>query len=175
MDCSEIIGVYQANLYINKDVTIRRPDISKENEVDIIAHSQGSFKIERQDNPRWKREINNSRNYKEVFQDTLIFELFGLNDNNEEVLSGIRNNRVGFIVELVLKEGRSIVFETPMFISIPTEKPENTRNYRIELQYKQPTFSNYLKKLNTIFFAYNLISLGGENILSANSNTIITA
>ena len=174
--CSpEIIGITRIGIYINDHIRIRRPDPSKENEVDLIAHSQGSYTIQDiNELPKWERTINNSENYKQSFEDRFSFVLHGINNNVPKIILDLRNNRLGYIVEIITTNGNSFVFPTPVFLDSENTKPINSHSWQVSLSYRVPTFQDKLKKLNTLLMTQSYIWLGGSNILGYGDGAIVS-
>lgn len=171
----EVQGVKALAFYINDDVRINRPDPSVENEVDIIAHSTGSFIIgDTYEYPKWERSIEYSENYKEQFTDKFTFILNGIENDVPLIIESMRNNRLGYVTEVVTTGNRSYVFPAPVFLDMENTKKINSHSWSVSLGYRVPTFQDRLIKLNTILMAYNYI-LGGDNsVLGGGGNEAIT-
>lgn len=172
----EIQGIRKLALYINDNVRIRRPDPSKENEVDLIAHGEGSFVIlDVNELMRWEREVDYSGNYKQNFIDTFTFLLHGIKNNVPEILESLRNNRLGYIAEIITTGGKSFVFPAPVFINEDNTKKVNSHSWEVSLSYRVPTFEDKLIKLNTVLMTESYILLGDDQILSSEPNTAIVS
>ena len=171
----EIQGIRRLALYINSDVRINRPDASKENEVDIIAHGKGSFVIDEViEVAKWEREINYSENYKPNFIDTFTFSLHGLKNNVPFILKSMRNNRLGYIVEIITTGNKSYVFQAPVFLNEDNTKPINSHSWQVSLSYRVPTFEDRLIKLNTVLMTESYILVGDNAILGNGDGAIVS-
>ena len=172
---NEIIGVKKIALYINKGVRINRPDPSIENEVDLIAHAQGSFVInEVKEYPKWERELGFSGNYKQNYTDTFSFLLHGIENEVPEIIKSLRNNRCGYVVEIVTTGNKSFVFPAPVFLNENNTKQIDSHSWSVSLSYRVPTFEDRLIKLNTILMIYSYILVGDNQILGdGNGNPIV--
>lgn len=170
----EIQGVKSLAFYINNDVRINRPNPSIENEVDLIAHGTGSFVINANNEyPKWERSIEYSENYKEQFIDKFSFTLHGIENDVPEIIEAMRNNRLGYVTEIVTTGNKSFVFPAPVFLDIENTKKVDSHSWNISLSYKVPTHLDRLIKLNTILMVYSYI-LGGENsVLAGSSNSVV--
>ena len=175
-DCNkEIIGIKKLALYINDDVRINRPDPSKENEVDLIAHGQGSFVIsDMTEQAQWERTIDFSGNYKQNYIDEFSFFLHGIENNVPGILKSLRNNRLGYIAEIVTTGNKAFVFPAPVFLNVKNTKKVNSHSWNVSLSYRVPTFQNYLTKLNTLLMTESYILLGGNNILGSGTGVIVS-
>lgn len=173
MSCrKEITSVSKIALYINKNVRFQYPDASNENEIDLIAHGQGSFIIDQvNEYPKWARELAYSGNYKVNYVDTFSFLLHGVETNVPSILRNLRNNRVGYIAEIITTGGYSYVFPAPVFLNQNNIKQINSHTWEVSLSYRVPTFEDRLNKLNTILMAYSYI-LGGDNVVLGGGNNI---
>lgn len=172
IDCVvEIAGVRRMALYINDDVRVNRPDPSIENEVDLIAHGTGSFVIDQVNElTRWKRQIEYSKNYKPIFKDTFTFLLHGLETNAPEILETLRNNRLGYIVEIITTGGKSFVFPAPVFMDEDNTKEVNSNSWQVSMSYRVPTFEDKLIKLNTTLMTSSYILIGNNGVMAVGSN-----
>ena len=172
-NCTEIAGIYRIALYVNRFVRYNRPDISIEDVVDFIVHAKGSVVIEPKNQPKWQREIAYSENYKPSYMDTFSFFLDGINNDTPSILDAIRKNRNGYILELITIDNRSLVFPTPVFISTNSIKEVNSRNWQVELKYREPTFNNYLDKNNTLLQTNNYLSFGSVGLFGVGSGNVL--
>ena len=172
-NCAEIAGIYKIALYVNKFIRYNRPDVSIEDVVDFIVHARGSVIVNQENKPTWSREISYSENYKPIYSDTFTFFLDGINNDTPEILQAIRSNRNGYILELITIDNRSLVFPTPVFISKNSIKEVNSRNWQIELKYREPTFNNYLDKNNTLLQTNNYLSFGSVGLFGVGLNTVL--
>ncbi len=171
---SEIIGVKKIALYINKDVRYNYPDPSIENEVDLIAHATGSFVInEVKELPKWERELGNSGNYKINYSDIFSFLLHGTENNVPEILQSLRNNRLGYITEIITTSNKSFVFPTPVFLNENNTKQIDSHSWSVSLTYRVPSLEDKLNKLNTLLMTQSYILLGGNNILGNGAGAAI--
>jgi hypothetical protein len=170
----EVLGLYRMALYINKDVKYNYPDPSKKSEVDLIAHGTGSYVIENYDNPKWERTVNYSQNYKQNYLDKFIFELKGVENEIPAIIKDLRNNRLGYIAEIITLNNNSYVFPQPVFLSIENTKQVNQNNWIVELSYRVETFKDYFKKLNTVLMVASYLSIGNNAFLSNKNNNVIT-
>lgn len=173
---SEIVGIKTIALYINKDVRINRPNPSIENEVDIIAHAQGSFVInEVKEQPKWERELGYSGNYKQNYSDTFSFLLHGIENNVPGILKSLRNNRLGYIAEIITTGNKSFVFPAPVFLNENNTKQIDSHSWSVSLTYRVPTFLDRLTKLNTILMVFSYILVGDNQILGDGQGNPIVA
>lgn len=171
---TEIIGVKSIGLYINKDVRLRRPDPSIENEIDLIAHATGSYIInEDKEQPKWERTLNYSGNYKTAYQDEFVFLLHGIENNVPEILRELRNNRNGYIVEVITTGNKSFVFPAPVFLNQSNTKQIDSHSWQVSLSYRVPTFEDYLIKLNTVLMIYNYVLTGNNSVLGGSQAAVI--
>jgi hypothetical protein len=162
---TEIVGVRKIALYINKNVRIRRPNPAIENEVDVIAHAIGSFVInEVIEQPRWERSTTYSSNYQSSYVDTFSFILHGIENNIPGILESLRNNRLGYVAEIVTTGGKSFVFPSPVFLENSNVKEINSHSWQVSLTYRTPTFEDKLKKLNTLLMTSSFITLAPNRI-----------
>ncbi len=174
-DFPEITGVKTIAFYVDKGVSMNRPDPSVEDEVDLIAHGVGSVVVDVTESPKWQRGIDHSENYGEIYKDTFLFNMYGTTQETRDTIKFFRENKAyGFITELILLDGRSFVFPTPVFVSIPTEKKANQRGWFLEMTYKVPTKQDYLTKLNTLLATQSYILVGNNLILGYGSGAIVS-
>ena len=170
----EIQGVKTLAFYINDDVRIKRPDASKENEVDLIAHGTGSFIInEIIEQPKWERTIETSGNYKGTFIDKFSFILHGIENEIPEIILKMRNNRLGYVTEVVTRGNKSYVFPAPVFLDNENTKRIDSHSWNVSLGYRVPSHEDRLIKLNTIIMAYNYVLTGNNNVLAGGSDAIV--
>lgn len=163
---NEIIGVKTIALYVNKDVIFNRPDPAVENEIDLIAHAEGSVVIsDTNEYPKWSRKIDYSGNYKQFYQDTFSFFLHGIENDTPAILKFLRQNRKGFITEIITTGNKSFVFPSPVFVSDIYEKQDNSHSWEVVLSYRKPTFQDKLNKLNTLLMTHSYILVGDNKIL----------
>ncbi len=172
----EIVGVQQLALYINDSVRIRRPDPAIENEVDLIAHAQGSFVInEINEYPKWIRNTTYSGNYQPIYSDEFTFILHGIESNAPEIIESLRNNRLGYVVEIITTGNQSFVFPSPVFLNKENTKQIDSHSWQISLSYRIPSFKDKLTKLNTILMTQSYILVGDNQILGDGSGRAIVA
>jgi hypothetical protein len=170
-ECKGILGINKIVLYENKGVKFIRPDISKQNEVNFIWSGSENYVIDYSKNPTWQRSVNYSANYEPSFADKFNFVLFG-NDNNKNINS-IRKNRSGFIVEVQTVDGKSFIFPSPVFVVGVSEMSQDDKSWQVEMNYRQPTFKDYLLKLNTMVMTGNYILSNSNGLLISKENTIL--
>ncbi len=171
----EIIGIKSIALYINDNVSISRPDPSKENEVDIIVHGQGSYVIsDINEYPKWERVLINSENFTQKFIDVFSFNLHGIENQIPQSLQDIRNNRLGYIVEIITTGGKSFVFPTPVFLDSENTKLVNSHSWNVSLSYRVATFNDKLLKLNTLLMNNSYIIVGDNEILGYGDGAIVS-
>lgn len=161
----ESTGVYRAVLYNNYNLKLIRPDISKPNEIHLINYGGGAIIIDNSDDPKWTRTIATGPNYKETFQDTLQFNLYGLNDENESIINNLYTNINGWILELQLNNGQNIIFPTPVYLNQDVIFDYNNGNSIVNISYSVPTLQDYLIKLNNLVFAYSFVLIGSDSVL----------
>jgi len=170
----EIVGVRKIALYVNEDVRFRFPDPSKENEIDLIAHATGSVVVDDAiELPKWEREVGYSANYKQNYLDTFSFLLHGIENDVPEIIKSMRNNRKGYIVEIITTGGKSFVFPSPVFLSNNNTKQIDSHTWNVELKYRVQTFKDKYTKLNTIFMVNSYIATDNNTILGGGLNTAI--
>ena len=173
---SEIQGVKTIALYVNADVKFRFPNPVNENEIDLIAHSVGSVVINDQNEmPKWERTVDYSANYKQQYSDTFSFFVHGLRNGVPEIIKAMRNNRKGYVVEIITKDNESLVFPTPVFLDNENTKQDNSHSWTISLSYRVPTFQDYYLKLNTLLMINSFILVGDSQILGAGEGVAIVA
>lgn len=161
----EVVGIQQLALYINKGVRIRRPDPSVENEVDLIAHAQGSFIInEVKELPKWTRNTTYSGNYQPSYSDEFTFILHGIESNAPTIIEKLRNNRLGYVVEIITTGNQSYVFPTPVFLNSDNIKQIDSHSWQVSLSHRLPTFQDKLTKLNTLLMTQSYITLAQNRI-----------
>ena len=166
----------QLALYINKDVDFKFPNTSIKNEVDLIAHAEGSIVIDDPNElPKWERTIITSDNYTEMYEDVFTFFVHGIENETPQVITDLRTSRVGFVAEVITKGSKSFVFPSPVFVSKKNVKKVNSHSWEVELTYRVPTARNYYKKLNTLLMTNSYIALGNNVILGAKGNLAIVS
>ena len=171
-ECREVLGVSKIILYENKGVKFLRPDISKPNEVNFIWSGSENYVIDYTSFPKWKRIIDYSKNYRPIFADQFSFLWYG--NEKDESIQSLRKNRNGFIVEIQTVTDESFVFPAPVFVSEITETEKNVKTWEIILNYRQPTFLNYLTKLNTIIMTGSYLLINNNGLLISKNNTVLT-
>jgi hypothetical protein len=172
----EIATLKKLALYINDNVRINRPDPSKENEVDLIAHGQGSFVIsDVNEVAKWERVIDFSGNYKQNYVDEFSFLLHGIENNVPGILESLRNNRLGYIAEIITTGNKSFVFPAPVFLNEKNTKAVNSHSWNVSLSYRVPTFENYLTKLNTVLMTQSYILVGANQVLGDGAGSAIVS
>ncbi len=172
----EVTGVKTLAFYVNKNVEFHRPDISKENEIDLITHGVASLVIAHTEYPAWQRILTPSANAGNLYQDIFTFSIYGTTENEDNVLAFFQAYRqYGFITEMILIDGRSFVFPSPVFVTEEIEKAKNRRHWPIQMNYRVPTTKNKLLKLNTLLATHSYISLGGNYILGATGSIPIVS
>ena len=148
-NCGEALELASLTIYKNVGLDIVYPDIMNLQEVNIATNGAFELTAEGLSRPKWEREITNSANFVEQYQDTFSFNLLGLNEDTIAELNKIRDSRTGFIVRALTVEGENLVFLTPSFISNNSIINVNKRSAVIEMRYKVPTFENF-KGINLI-------------------------
>jgi len=170
----EIIGILRMALYINKDVRFNFPDPSIENEVDIIAHAQGSYVIsDVEEYQKWERSVSYSANYKQNYSDIFSFTLHGIDNNVPGIIQSLRNNRLGYICEIITKENKSFVFPCPVFLDEKNTKPIDSNSWNVSLSYRVPTFQDKYNKLNTLLMTESFVLIGGMSVLGWGAGQIV--
>jgi len=173
---NEIIGIQRMALYINKDVRYNYPDPSNENEVDLIAHAQGSFVInEINEYIKWERTVNFSGNYKQNYIDNFSFLLHGIKSNAPGIITEMRNNRLGYIIEIITTGNKSYVFPAPVFLNKNNTKKIDSHSWNVSLSYRIPTFEDRLTKLNTLLMTQSYITLADNKILGDGTGKAIVS
>lgn len=172
----EIVGIKQLALYINDGIRIRRPDAAVENEVDLIAHAQGSFVINEIDElPKWERATGTSGNGNPNYEDTFSFFLHGIESNAPEIIESLRNNRLGYVVEIITTGNQSFVFPSPVFLDSDNTKQINSHSWTVSLTYRVLSLKDKLIKLNTILMTQSYILVGDNQILGDGLGRAIVA
>jgi hypothetical protein len=170
----EIVGVKKIALYINEDVRINRPNPNVENEVDLIAHAQGSFVIDEvKENPKWQRTVSYSDNFNQEYSDEFTFQLNGIENNVPEIIRSLRNNRLGYVVEIITTGNKSYVFPTPVFLNEENTKQIDSHSWNVSLGYRVPTSQDKLNKLNTILMIYSYVLGGGGDVVGGGVNDVL--
>ena len=87
-DCTkEIIGVKSLTLYLNSGIQLARPNISVENEVNLITNGQGSFIIsDVKALPKWERTLGYSGNYTQNYFDEFTFLVTGVENEIPSII-----------------------------------------------------------------------------------------
>lgn len=161
----EIQGIQRMALYINKDIRYRYPDPSNENEVDLIAHAKGSFVInEVKELLKWERSVTYSENYRQNYNDEFSFLLHGIENNVPGIIQDLRNNRLGYIVEIITTGNQSFVFPAPVFLNEDNTKQIDSHSWQVSLSYRVTTFEDKLIKLNTLLMTQSYITLADNKI-----------
>ena len=137
----DIIGVKSISLNQNEGITITRPNIAIESEINATYPIKGTLVT---NNVTWARVVSYSDNYKKQFTDTFKFYLYGINPTTRAIIQEIRTNRLGFIAELTLKNASVFLFQSPVFVSKITNKKDDLRTWEIEMSYRTPTFLDKL-------------------------------
>ena len=172
---TEVIGIKSIALYINDNVSISRPNPSNENEVDIIVHGQGSYLIsDVNEYPKWERILINSENFTQKFIDSFSFILHGIENQIPQALQDIRNNRLGYIIEIITTGGKSFVFPTPVFLDSENTKRVNSHSWSVSLSYRVPTFKDKLLKLNTLMMDNSYVIIADNEILGYGEGAIVS-
>jgi hypothetical protein len=152
MDCNnEILGVKTLLLYENNGVTITRPDIATENEINVSTTGE-TVLIENLYSPKWSQTIDYSGNYNEYFTDTFKFNLQGIDDVTIAKLYQLIDSRVGFLVELTTVSGDRFFFDSPVFVLDNETKKANSQTWEIELTYRVPTLKEYLNVIDQLYY-----------------------
>ena len=148
---SEIIGVKSISLYLNSGIQLIRPDISNENEVNLIADGAGSYTISNPVLlPKWERIVGYSRNYKQNYSDEFTFMVNGIENEIPAIIKDLRSNRVGYIAEILTTGNQSYVFQSPVFLNNANTKQIDSHSWQVSLSYRIPSFLNKLTLLSTI-------------------------
>jgi hypothetical protein len=174
-DCyKEILGVQKIALYENSNVVFNYPDIANPDEINAISYT-GSFVVieEQYELPKWSRTIDFSGNYKQNYFDEFSFLLHGIENNVPGILETLRNNRKGFIAEIITTGGNSLVFESPVFLNQANTKQEDSHSWNVTMSPRKPTFLKGLNKLNTLLMVGSFLIVGLNQLLAADSNTIL--
>jgi len=162
----EIVGIKSMGIYINEGVRYNYPDKSKENEVDLIAHAIGSYVIsDINELPKWERIVNYSANYNQDYNDIFTFFIHGTENDTPEILKDLRNNRKGYIIEIITTGNKSYVFPSPVFLNEDNTKQVDSHSWVISLSYRTFSKKDKLVKLNTLLMTNSYILLGENKIL----------
>ena len=137
----DIIGVKSISLNQNEGITITRPNIAIESEINVTYPIKGTLVT---NSVTWARLVSYSDNYKKQFTDTFKFYLYGINPTTRAIIQELRTNRLGFIAELTLKNASVFLFQSPVFVSKITNKKDDLRTWEIEMSYRTPTFLDKL-------------------------------
>ena len=176
MNCKEVPGVQKIAFYINNNVRYNFPDPSIENEIDLIAHAEGSIVVSDPiELPKWERIVDFSSNYKQNYIDEFTFLAHGILNNVPGLILAMRNNRLGYIVEIITTSNLSFVFPTPVFLNAENTKQVDSHSWNVSLSYRVPTDKDYYTKLNTLLMIYSYILVGDNQILGTGSGVPIVA
>jgi hypothetical protein len=176
-DCfNEIRGVKKLALYENNNVVFNYPDPDKETEIDLISYS-GSYVIIDSviEQPKWSRTVDFSGNYKQNYFDEFSFFLHGIENDTPEILETLRNNRKGFIAEVITVGNKSYVFQSPVFLNNSNTKQVDSHSWNVTMSPRTPTFLSYLTKLNTLILVGSFIIVEIGKLLGADATTLISA
>ena len=175
-DFTEIRGVKTIALYENNDVVFNYPDVSRPNEIDLISYS-GSVVVIDQTNeqPKWSRKVDYSANYKQNYFDEFSFILHGIENDTPTILETLRNNRKGFIAEVITTGNNSYVFQSPVFLNKANTKQIDSHSWGVTMSPRTPTFETYLIKLNSLIMVGSFILVGVNQILGAGLKILITS
>ena len=138
----EIVGVRSLSINTNEGITITRPDIAVENEVNV---AYPVTVLTTTDSPTWQRITSYSENYVKKFKDTFKFYLQGISTTERTIIETLRTGRKGFLVQATFNSGEVALFPSPCFVSSITQKKEDMRSWEIEMSYNVPTFNDKLK------------------------------
>lgn len=146
---SEIIGVKKIALYINNGARFERPDVSVENEVNLIVTESENFLLtDIKSQMKWERTLAFSGNYKQNYFDEFTFLLHGVQNEIPEIIKTIRKNRLGYIIEIITTGNKSLVFQSPVFLNNENTKQIDSHSWNISLSYRIPSFLNNLTLLD---------------------------
>ena len=145
----DIIGVKSISLNQNEGITITRPNIAIESEINVTYPIKGTLVT---NSVTWARLVSYSDNYKKQFTDTFKFYLYGINPTTRAIIQELRTNRLGFIAELTLKNASVFLFQSPVFVSKITNKKDDLRTWEIEMSYRVPTFLDKLIVLEKFYY-----------------------
>ncbi|MCK5613610.1 LamG domain-containing protein, partial [Candidatus Pacearchaeota archaeon] len=141
----EIIGVQKIALYVNEDVVYRYLDISNENEVALVSPVDPFIIINDVNQlPKWERTTDNSGNYKQDYNDEFSFLLHGIENDVPEIIQSLRNNRAGFIAEILTTGNKPFIFRTPVFLNTDNTKQIDSHSWQVSLSYRIPSFEDKL-------------------------------
>lgn len=172
---TEIGGCSRMVLYVNKDIKYIRPDINKEDEVNLITSAKGAIVINRSEGIKYSRTIDYSSGYVPMYVDEFKFSLSGIFQSNaQELINNICKNMHGYIVELKTLDNKSYVFPTPVFLKEPSKKEEDGNDFNVFLSYRVPTYKTFLKKLNNIAFVHSYIVVDNSSILGYKNTAIVS-
>ncbi len=148
---NEIQGIQSISLYPNSGIQLIRPDISNENEVNLIADGAGSYTISNPVLlPKWERNVGYSGNYKQNYSDEFKFMVNGIENEIPAIIKDLRNNRVGYIAEILTTGNQNYVFQSPVFLNNANTKQIDSHSWQVSLSYRIPSFLNKLILLETI-------------------------
>lgn len=167
---NEIIGIKSLNLHINSNVIFYRPAVLVEGSINLIVEQAAFLTVsDFNQNSTWQRSLNYSGNYSQVFEDTLSFTLHSVENGTPAILQSMRNSRVGYVVEMTLKDNTNYVFQSPFFLSDANIKQINSHSWNVVLKYRKPTFKDYLLNIVTITYSINF-----DSTFTKVDNTLIT-
>ncbi len=158
-DClNEITGVQSISLYPNKDIRFEWPDIANESEVDLIVGSDDGYIISNPELlPKWERVVGYSGNYKQNYSDEFTFLAFGIENKIPEILKDLRDNRVGYIVEILTTGNSNYIFQSPVFLNNANTKQIDSHSWAVSLSYRVPSFDNRLTLLDISLFVEGIL------------------
>lgn len=175
-NCKEILGLKKIAFYINNNVRYNFPDPAVENEIDLIAHAEGSIVVSDSiELPKWERILTFSGNYKQNYFDEFSFIAHGILNNVPGLILAMRNNRLGYITEIITTSNRSFVFPVPVFLNAENTKQVDSHSWNVSLSYRIPTFQDHYTKLNTLLMIYSYILVGDNQILGSGGGVPIVA
>ncbi len=147
----EIIGIKSLILYNNTDIRLVCPDISRENEVNLITNGSKSYSVsEGRSLIKWERTLDYGKNYKQNFFDEFTFQISGIENQVPEIIKEIRNNRAGYVVVVTTIEGFKYVFQASVFLNKENTKEIDSHTWIISLSYNIPTLKDKKILLNSI-------------------------
>ncbi len=149
----EIQGIKSISLYVNEGVIYNYPDLSNENEVDVIVLEDAYLTIDQvKQQPKWERIINYSQNYKQNYNDEFAFLLHGIENDVPETIKTLRNNRLGYIAVITTTSNKDYIFPTPIFLNENNTKQVDSHSWAVSLSYRIPSFENKLTLLDISLF-----------------------
>lgn len=138
----EIVGIRSLSINTNNGITITRPNILVENEVNV---TYTTTVLTTTDSPTWQRVTSYSDNYVKKFKDTFKFYLQGISSTERTIIETLRTGRRGFLVQATFNSGDVVLYPSPVFVSSITQKKDDMRSWEIEMSYNIPTFNDKLK------------------------------